>query len=324
MPLQVSDLENALPLWSDLAGAVPRLINYSENHTFLLSVPGGEAFTLRVHRPNYQSVANIESELAWLEALHKQTDLSIPEPVAGQNGRLIQHFTTPSGEIRQGVLFHFIKGREPSPDSNLVDLFAVLGRYAACLHQHSIAWPRPAGFTRQAWTAASILDADGLWGNWRIAPGVTDSIRLCLNRTQDLLRQRLASYGTGPDRYGLIHADMRLGNLLVDQDQVSLIDFDDCGFCWFGYDFAAAISFHETHKAVPTLKASWIEAYQAVRPLTDLDIDMLDSMVMLRRMALLAWIGSHSETSLAQTHVRGFAEGTADLAERYLRGPIWA
>lgn len=324
MPLQVSDLENALPLWSDLAGAEPRLINYSENHTFLLSVPGGEAFTLRVHRPNYQSVANIESELAWLEALHKQTDLSIPEPVAGQNGRLIQHFTTPSGEIRQGVLFHFIKGREPSPDSNLVDLFAVLGRYAACLHQHSIAWPRPAGFTRQAWTAASILDADGLWGNWRIAPGVTDSIRLCLNRAQDLLRQRLASYGTGPDRYGLIHADMRLGNLLVDQDQVSLIDFDDCGFCWFGYDFAAAISFHETHKAVPTLKASWIEAYRAVRPLTDLDIDMLDSMVMLRRMALLAWIGSHSETSLAQTHVRGFAEGTADLAERYLRGPIWA
>ena len=64
MPLQVSDLEYALPLWSDLAGAEPRLINYSENHTFLLSVPGGEAFTLRVHRPNYQSVANIESELA--------------------------------------------------------------------------------------------------------------------------------------------------------------------------------------------------------------------------------------------------------------------
>lgn len=324
MPLQVSDLENALPLWSDLVGAEPRLINYSENHTFLLSVPGGEAFTLRVHRPEYQSVASIESELAWLEALHRQTDLSIPEPVAGQNGRLLQQFTTPSGETRHAVLFHFINGIEPSPDSNLVNLFAVLGRYAAGLHQHSIAWTRPAGFIRQAWTAASILDADGLWGNWRIAPGVTDSIRLSLNRAQDLLRQRLAIYGTGPDRYGLIHADMRLGNLLVDDGQVSLIDFDDCGFCWFGYDFAAAISFHETHKAVPALKASWIEAYQAVRPLTALDIDMLDSMVMLRRMALLAWIGSHSETSLAQTHMNGFAEGTADLAERYLSGPIWS
>jgi Ser/Thr protein kinase RdoA (MazF antagonist) len=324
MPLQVRDLESAIPLWSDLAGAEPRLINHSENHTFLLSVPGGEAFTLRVHRPDYQSVGNIESELAWLEALHKQTDLAIPEPVAGRDGRLLQHFRTPSGEIRQAVLFHFINGREPAPDSNLVDLFAVLGRYAAWLHLHAISWTRPVGFERQAWTASSILDPDGLWGNWRIAPGVTDSIRLTLNRAQDLLRRRLADYGCEPERYGLIHADMRLGNLLVDGQQVSLIDFDDCGLCWFGYDFAAAISFHETHADVPALKASWLAAYQAVRPLSGQDIDMLDSMIMLRRLALLAWIGSHAETSLAQTHAKGFAEGTADLAQRYLRGPIWS
>jgi Ser/Thr protein kinase RdoA (MazF antagonist) len=324
MPLQARDLENAIPLWSDLAGAEPRLINYSENHTFLLSVPGGEAFTLRIHRPDYQSIGNIESELAWLEALHKQTNLAIPEPVAGRDGRLLQHFRTPSGETRQAVLFHFIKGREPSPDRDLVDLFAVLGRYAAGLHQHAISWSRPAGFERQAWTASSILDPDGLWGNWRIAPGVTDSIRLTLNRAQDLLRRRLADYGCGPDRYGLIHADMRLGNLLVDGEQVSLIDFDDCGLCWFGYDFAAAISFHETHADVPALRASWLEAYQAVRHLSAEDVDMLDSMVLLRRMALLAWIGSHADTSLAQAHMKGFAAGTADLAERYLRGPIWS
>ena len=46
-------------------------------------------------------------------------------------------------------------------------------------------------------------------------------------------------------------------------------------------------------------------------------------MVMLRRMALLAWIGSHAETQLAQTHMEGFAEGTAMLAEQYLRGSLW-
>lgn len=49
----------------------------------------------------------------------------------------------------------------------------------------------------------------------------------------------------------------------------------------------------------------------------------IDSMVMLRRMALLAWIGSHAETKLAQLHMPGFADGTATLAERYLRGAIW-
>jgi len=323
MPLQVSDLDNAIPLWDDLVGAEARLINHSENHTFLFSAPHGEAYCLRVHRPDYQSPANIESELDWLEALHKQTELVIPEPIAGSNGKLLQKFTTASGDTHYAVLFHFIGGHEPTPESNLVELFSVLGGYAAGLHEHAVSWKRPPGFERQAWTAEAILDAEGLWGDWRVAPGVTAEVHEILDRAQSQLRRRLADYGTGPDRYGLIHADMRLGNLLVDGDQVCLIDFDDCGLCWFGYDFAAAISFHETHKAVPALKAAWLDAYQAIRPLSALDIEMLDSMVMLRRMALLAWIGSHIETSLAQTHVNGFAQGTAELAQRYLRGPIW-
>ena len=59
--------------------------------------------------------------------------------------------------------------------------------------------------------------------------------------------------------------------------------------------------------AIPALKAAWLEGYQAVRPLSDADIAIIDAMVLLRRMALLAWIGSHGETRLAQTHVDGFA-----------------
>ena len=50
-----------------------------------------------------------------------------------------------------------------------------------------------------------------------------------LGRLAAALRARLAAFGTGPARYGLIHADIRLANLLVDDGRVSVIDFDDCG-----------------------------------------------------------------------------------------------
>lgn len=323
MQLQAQDLEQAIPLWPQLAGSVPRLINYSENHTFRFDGPGNSAFTLRVHRPDYQNNANIQSELAWLAALQRDTDLPIPEAIRGADGAFLQKFATPDGRSRHAVLFRFIAGQEPSPDGNLVGLFGVLGNYAARLHEHVIGWDMPAGFERQAWTAATILDADGLWGDWRIAPGVEGEIRPLLDRVTAALWRRLSEYGLGRNRYGLIHADMRLGNLLVEGDAVSLIDFDDCGLCWFTYDFAAAISFHETHETIPALKAAWLDSYQAVRRLDAEDIAAIDSMVMLRRMALLAWIGSHIETNLAQTHLNGFAQGTADLAERYLGGAIW-
>jgi Ser/Thr protein kinase RdoA (MazF antagonist) len=323
MPLTGREVGPALSSWDEVDGGTARLINHSENQTFLVDTLGGGAFTLRVHRTGYQSRASIESELAWLMALRRDTDLSIPEPVPGRDGQLLQRFDTPRGE-RMAVLFRFIEGSEPLPDSNLGDLFVTLGRYAATMHNHVNTWRQPIGFERQIWQAATILDSDGPWGDWRMAPGVNDNNRGILDRLDSALWLRLAAYGTGADRYGLIHADMRLGNLLVDGNKVTLIDFDDCGFCWFTYDFAAAISFHETNPAIPALRSAWIEGYRSVRPLTQEDIAAIDSMVMLRRMALLAWIGSHADTRLAQQHMRGFADGTAQLAERYLRGPLWS
>lgn len=325
MALTESDIEPAFDLWPQLAGRVrdARLVNHSENQTFSIDTAAGEPFMLRVHRPEYQTEISINSELAWLAALSRDTDLPISEPLPGGDGKLLQHFVTRSGESRRGVLFRFIPGREPGPDEDLVPLFRTLGAYAARMHLHVMEWTPPAGFERQVWNASSILDADGLWGDWRLAPGVDDRVRAVLDRLCVALAQRLSDYGTGPDRYGLIHADMRLGNLLVDGEHVSLIDFDDSGFCWFAYDFAAAISFHETQANIPALKAAWIEGYTSVRALSARDIAMLDAMVMLRRMALLAWIGSHAETNLAQTHMDGYATGSADLAERFMAGPIW-
>ncbi|HTM76101.1 MAG TPA: phosphotransferase, partial [Devosia sp.] len=265
-------LTGALQLWGETTGGTLHLVSHSENHTFRVDVPSGQSFSLRVHRPGYQSRANIESELAWLNALRQDTDLPVPQPIRGRNGHILQAFEQPGQGLRLAVLFAHVPGQEPAPSDMLESLFETLGGFAARMHQHVITWPRPAGFERQLWIAAQILDADGLWGDWRAAPGVTAEIRATLDALDALLRRQLADYGAAPDRFGLIHADMRLGNLLVEGDHVTLIDFDDSGFCWFAYDFAAAISFHETHLAVPALKAAWLKGYQPIRALAAADL----------------------------------------------------
>lgn len=321
--LSVSEILPSLELWPQTRGGTAELINYSENQIFRVTAPNGMVYCLRVHRVGYQSRPTINSELAWLMALRRDTGLPIPEPLPGFDGCFLQAFETSSGEPRLGVLFHYVHGVEPQPTDRLDGLFENLGGFAARLHRHAESWDRPVGFQRQAWQADTILNADGLWGDWRRAPGVDATIRPVLDRLDSVLWSRLAAYGNGPDRYGLIHADMRLGNLLVQGDHVTLIDFDDCGFCWFAYDFAAAVSFYETDPRVPDLKAAWLTGYQRIRGLSPADIEFIDSMIMLRRMALLAWIGSHADTRLAQTHMPGYAAGTAMLAERYFKGPLW-
>lgn len=322
MSLNEADIEPALALWNGLDGARARLVNHSENHTFEVRASFGNRYCLRIHRPGYQSRAAIQSELGWLAALRRDTDLPVPRLVPGRDGAELQAFATPGGDRRLAVLFHFIEGVEPTPNGDLGGLFLTLGRYAATLHKHATHWRRPPGFERPPWRAASILPPDGLWGDWRLAPGVGASNRSLFDRLNSTLERDLACYGTDPARFGLIHADMRLGNLLLNGERVSLIDFDDCGFGWFAYDFAAAISFHETNPQIPALKTAWLEGYRPIRALDPADIKAMDTMVMLRRMALLAWIGSHSETALAQAHKERFAQGTAQLAQRYLSGGL--
>jgi Ser/Thr protein kinase RdoA (MazF antagonist) len=111
---------------------------------------------------------------------------------------------------------------------------------------------------------------------------------------------------------------MRLANLLVNADGTRLIDFDDCGHGWLMYDFAAAISFIEDDPRIPACKAAWLRGYRSVRPLQPGDIAEIDTFVMLRRMALLAWIGSHIEAPEPQKLAPGFAETTARLGQAWL------
>ena len=303
-----------LERWPQTAGGVATLISVSENHMFRVDRDGGAPHILRLHRPGYQSRSAIASELGWIGALRRDTDLPVPRPLAARDGALLQE-VAPG---RFAVLFAFEPGVEPSPASDLVPLFETLGRYAATAHRHVLGWKQPAGFIRQVWSADAILDSDGLWGDWRRAAQVEGAVRETLDRLDARLRSELAAYGRGHPRFGLIHGDMRLGNLLVDGDKVTLIDFDDSGFCWFLYDLAASLSFNETLPQVPQLVRSWLTGYMAIRHLSPDDLRMIDPMILLRRMALLAWIGSHGDTELARTHADRFAEDTAMLAQRYL------
>ena len=53
-------------------------------------------------------------------------------------------------------------------------------------------------------------------------------------------------------------------------------------------------------------------------PLAREDEDEIPTFVMLRRLLLVAWIGSHSETELAQSMGVAYTEGTVGLCEGYL------
>ncbi len=295
-----------------------RLINLSENATYAVDdAATGRRWAMRVHREGYHSHTAILSELAWLTAVRNDGAAITPIAVTGRDGQLIQTISLPGlSRPRHVVLSRWEDGAEPSQHDS--QGFAALGEIAARMHRHVRTWPRPPWFERFTWDFESALGERPHWGRWRDGMGMTDELAVLFARTAARISERLQRFGKGPDRFGLVHGDMRLANVLADCDRVKLIDFDDCGFSWFLYDAATTVSFFEHQPEVPDLLTAWLQGYRRVAELSAADEAELWTFVMLRRLLLVAWIGSHAETELAQSMGVAHTQTTAPLCERYL------
>lgn len=300
-------LRRALPVYG-LPEEPLTLLNRSENETW---AAGG--LILRLHRQGYHTRAEIASELTWLSALQTLPGLNVVQPIPGAQG-LVTEIDT-----RVLVAFAPIKGQELQPGQDLARWFAPLGEITARLHLHARHWTPPQGFTRKRWDVDTILGPQPHWGHWRQAQGLDRTGAALLARATDALAAKLRAYGTGPEVFGLIHADLRLANLMVNGDRLTAIDFDDCGFGWWAYDLAAALSFIETDPRLPDLIARWIEGYTRIAPLRREDRAMIPSLILLRRVLLTAWLASRADSDTAEA-LGGpeYTLGTLELAEAYL------
>jgi Ser/Thr protein kinase RdoA (MazF antagonist) len=301
-------LRRALPVYGLPEDTPLTLLNRSENETWR----AGD-LVLRLHRQGYHTKPEIASELAWLTALQDLPGLNTTRPISGAQG-----LVTELGD-RFLVGFAPIEGQELQPGDDLTRWFTPLGEITARLHLQSRQWTPPKGFTRKRWDVETILGLDPHWGHWSQAQGLDRDGEALLTRATEALATKLHAYGTGPETFGLIHADLRLANLMVSGDTLTAIDFDDCGFGWWTYDLASALSFIETDSRLPELIAAWVQGYTRIAPLRPDDRAMIPSLILLRRVLLTAWLSTRADSDTADAFGGPiYTRGTLDLAERYL------
>lgn len=309
----------ALHHW-ELAETTPlMLLNISENATYRVDVPNrDEPLILRVHRTGYHTLNAVRTELAWMKALQEQAGVRTPQAIPAADGELIKRVATPAlDEERMVVMFAFIDGVEPD-ETALIEPFKRLGAITARMHRHARGWQRPAFFERLVWDYAGTLGERANWGRWQDGLGLDEAAKTILSEMDAVIRERLERFGSGPDRFGLIHADLRLANLLETDNDTRVIDFDDAGLGWFLYDIATALSFMEDREDLDELVAAWVEGYRSEAPLSDDEVAEIPTFLMLRRLAVIAWIGSHAETDLAHELGVPFTRASVPLARRYI------
>lgn len=299
------------------------LLQISENVTYLVKnrESGAREAVLRISRPGYHTLEELRDELKWLKEIKNYTPLIVADALQGKDGSCVQLISSGMTDVAYAcVLYEFLEGSPPdeNDEESVVRQFRDLGETTAYLHNHVKMWNGARHLNRFTWDYETMIGGNGRWGSWKAAADLTPGTIRLFERTGEVIKSRLHSYGTGRERFGLIHADLRLANLLIEGDQIKVIDFDDCGFGWFMHDLASAVSFIETKPVTPRLIAAWIEGYCKSGRLDNEDLEEIDTFVMQRRLQLLAWIASHFDSDPVKSLSKGFTEGTALLAEQYL------
>lgn len=307
-----------------------RLLAFSENATYLAFDPNTQEklFVLRVGRPGYHQLPEYESEIAWLRQINDYTPLKVANPIAASDGSYIQ--MVPGNEVEGSdadiqyfcIATEFLTGLTLEHDNGpgaAVEHFRTLGETTAYLHRQTEIWNGTKDIQRFHWDFENMIGENAIWGNWRDYPDMTPEQEAKIARCCEIIRTRLERYGKNDHNYGVIHADLRDTNIIVEGDTIKVIDFDDFGFGWHLHDLAGALTFIEQREDVPDLVNAWLDGYRRVLPFTDTDFVEIDTFILQRRIQMLAWMGSHQDSTPVQGYMQGYMQGTMELADRYLK-----
>ena len=293
---------DALPRFGLPRSAPLKLCNHGENTVFQTADRRGKRYALRVHRTHYQTPRTITSEMQWLAALRRDTDIVVPKPRAGRDGEFIQRVSH-EGVLgaRCIVILEWVHGRFHGRNRG-ARYCRKVGELAGALHAHGRTWKRPSRFHRRAWNEHVLFGVEPGFGDPMIAPGLTNGDRELFVCGMNRMRTDLRQLGKGRSVWGLIHADLHRGNVLFSNGRGIPIDFDDCGPGWYAYELAVALNpvLDETFWE----RVSWFrEGYERHVALDQRTLNALPCFCALRALSMVGWIADRSDNPSLATFV---------------------
>lgn len=262
--------------------ATCRFWRRSINDLYLVRA-GETRFVLRICPAYWRSYDHLSAEIELLNFL-RSARISVPQPVRQKGGIYIQTLNAPEGS-RFAALFTFVPGATYIGSEVQSHCY---GQAIACLHAATDSYP--AGRAGFSFEPTDMVDES------------LDRLRpLCADHQDDLhylleisngLRQASSNLPRRAPQYGICHGDVNDGNILFgDHGQWALLDFEYFGYGWRVFDIGTFVDnqlYHLGNTAeAQAIWAAFLEGYQSVRSLSQTELEVLPSFVMLRQIWLL-------------------------------------
>lgn len=294
--------------WSIDTEAVS-FVSESENYVFRVRDTEQKHYVLRLHRPGYHTRPELDAEHVWIRTL-ADAGLKVPRAhrTTSDSGYAIAEGPD---EHRFAGLYDWEEGRILSQvlaedDSRLDHWYHHIGATAAQMHSAATAFKPDTDFERHAFDADGTMGEQPFWGRFWEDPRHAQDSSLFLNETRRKIHALLETFPTSSDTYGMIHADMHANNILITNEDIMVIDFDDAGFGWYQFDLAVALPAHDD----PHYQAAHdalIRGYRSVRSVEDHFFDTIPLFQLIRNMNYIGWF--LARYNLKEKHLLTMVDG---------------
>ncbi|MBU5352071.1 phosphotransferase [Paenibacillus barcinonensis] len=256
------------------------------------------SYILRLSHSSHRSFSAICGELEWVKYLHDQ-GLSVSKAIASAQNNLAEvlhledsYFTISSFEKAPGQKIFY-------PECMNNDMLSEkCGEITGQLHQLSRTYkPSREAIKRHDWTRNSYLTAINKYIPADQARVFESAERLM--RKIDALKK--------DDSYGLIHGDINVGNFFLDENRITLFDFDECQYSWYIEDIAIQIfymvyvvlndSIQERNMQARRFLKHFIKGYERYEKLSEASLQQLRLFLRLRE--YIVYIGMYRSFDFA-------------------------
>lgn len=266
-----------------------QLIDHWNNATFDVQDTQGQRYVLRINRPGFQNLVQVQSEVEWLRLIRQETDLRVPEVVADQSGQTVVVVHTedvPDGRVcvmfRRRHGFFYGAGLLPTH-------YEKAGFLLGQLHSFAKQVVLPGHFERKTWTTETALG--------HVSGVDQNAFRRLLTTQDESVYQAVWEWyedtwhalGKTADVFGVIHGDFHPRNILFMPDGVGAIDFDECGWGHYLHDVAVALMGIRNHERYADLRHAFLYGYEQSFLLPENCDVFLDAFMAGRMLGLAVW-----------------------------------
>ena len=257
-------------------------INFEFNATFAVSTESGQKYALRLNINSTRVVSNIQAETQWVRDLALIPSINVPTPIAALDDTyVVSAVHTDSGQTIYAVMYSWLEGEEIGDEPSLDQLHTV-GRAIALLHENSSHFTLTDG-------AELPTFSDFFWGTedylFSSKSRLIPKDRQLIEQARDLVMKYTDELYSNSVAH-IIHADLHGWNLMWHEEQLSIFDFDDCGYGVEAQDIAVVLYYLDT----PEQDAALLDGYKSIRPLPTYSEKAMKALLLQRRLLLLNYL----------------------------------